>query len=228
MQLSFKKLIISVLLVPCILHAAAAYPTIEPVEYARTYVRYLGITLPSEVNTSDEVLRIILGSIRTGVYHQHVKEGSAYGYSFIGKNQPPIKYVVDLLTAQKKWERKTIETTSIRLADVGCGLGLSAISLVAHVVETYKRDGWTLSTPIKLDLFDISPEHQPALQALANFVNTAYDKYFRVTAVQCDITQQPIAAENSYNISLLFNLMHYVPETKWRAALGNIVNAMKN
>ncbi len=206
-----------------------------PAMLAQTYLQYISPETKIEDGiTMQDAFRVISDAVcshKSGViFHQHVIDGPTYGNSFHGKNTAPIQFAVELLTGQKKgWTKKSIESKSLAIADVGCGLGLSAVFLLSQVIEIYKREKWDFSSssPIRLDLRDISPEHQPALQALVAIVNAAYGQYFHLTAGACDITAQPIAEENTYNLIFAFNIMHFIPEKKWETALAYIIFIMK-
>lgn len=207
----------------------------SPFELMNVYIRCVSpnvtIDKKSETFTFQNAFETVTAVVRShlpkcGVYHQHVTGGAAYGFSFAEKNGPPMQYVAELLTGKKNWKKGTIESIPITIADVGCGVGISAVLLMSQVIETYEHEKWVLKSPIQFDLFDISPEHQPILQALVAIVNGAYPQYFKVTAGVHDVTQ-PFARANYYRIVFALNLMHYVPETRWGEALTSIEGTMQ-
>ena len=193
-----------------------------PLRLATTYIRYVkpgvGVRAEGDITPLDAfntICQVIGHHLPEGrVYHGHVTDGSAYGYSFTDKNQPPIEFVAGLLGSKK------YRDTHMAIADVGCGLGLSAISFISMVVAREAP-----ASPISFDLFDINPEHQDALQSLAKLANMAHPRHFRVTAGVHDAAD-PLPL-NRYNFIFAFNFMHYVQETKWGSTLENMVGAMK-
>ncbi len=200
----------------------------SPLSLTRTYLSFFDAkdAKLDQIENADVGFRRIAALVNAipAIYHRHVKSGCAFGLSFNNKNKAPIDVVVELLTGQKVWKKETIEgINGFGIADVGCGLGLSAINFISRTVDFYKTNGWSLKAPIQLDLFDITPEHNKALEALAKLVNTAYPKYFMVRAFVHDAAT-PLPNKN-YRIVLALNLMHYVPEESWGSVLKNIEDA---
>ncbi|MEI8321433.1 MAG: class I SAM-dependent methyltransferase [Alphaproteobacteria bacterium] len=125
------------------------------------------------------------------------------------------------MTGTKNWTKEQILSKPVSIADVGCGLGFSAAYFVSEVVKVYDSEpGWTFTSPIALDLYDISPEHQNALQPLASLINEAYPQYFHVETSVHD-AGEPFPSKK-YRAVFAFNLMHYVPESKWPTVIQNI------
>lgn len=211
-------------------YAAILEPTSsEPSELAANYLRCLSPgmhipTLATPQEAFDCVCNSIITEIPTGSV-THSGSGLTYGKSFTAKNQAPVDFTVDLLTGRGSWCRDGIEGTDTNIADVGCGLGLSAVSLMSRVITTYTEGGWCLGHPIHFDLYDINPAHQPALQALATLVNTAYPEYFHVTATCHDVTN--FLELDHYHVVLALNVMHYVPQTRWGEAIQSLEYSMK-
>lgn len=199
-----------------------------------TYVRIISpsikINSPSEgataLNAIHNISRIMRnGSVPpSGILHKFT--GISYGNSFLEKNAAPINHIVKQLTGRGDWCREGIENTDTHIADIGCGLGLSTASLIIQVGEIYEAEGWDLEFPIRIDLYDINPENQDALRALARLVNNAYPKYFNVTATTYDITKESLFTV--YDVILALNVMHYIPENLWGLSVRNISDSMKN
>lgn len=211
-------------------YAATLEPTSsEPSELAANYLRWLNPgmhipTLATRQEAFDCVCNSIITEIPTGAV-THSGSGLTYGKSFTAKNQAPVDFTASLLTGRGSWCRDGIEGTDTNIADVGCGLGLSAVSLMSRVISTYTEGGWCLGHPIHFDLYDINPAHQPALQALATLVNTAYPEYFHVTATCHDVTN--FLELDHYHVVLALNVMHYVPQTRWGEAIQSLEYSMK-
>ena len=239
-----KVLLTSIALVLCIrdAHASVAASTTiatsassssedTPFNLVRTHLSFFGAKLDAIPEISDaeygiQVIAITLKQI-DAIEHKHVKDGCGFGYSFNNKNDAPINAVVELMTGKKNWKKETIEGLSdFSIADAGCGVGLSAVTLVSTIAEFYKTNKWTLKAPIKLDLFDISAEHQVPLFAFAKLVNMAYPQYFRVRTYVHDVAK-PLPEQNTYRIVLALNVMHYMPQDHWGAALKNIEDSMQ-
>ena len=156
-----------------------------------------------------------------GVAHQNI----SFGRSFFEKNQAPVNSIARLLTGKSEWCRSGIECVETKMADIGCGLGVSAVNLIAQVVDIYEAEKWILDTPIQFDLFDIDPDHQPILRALARIVNAAYPQYFRITTGVRDVTE--FVGVDKHDIVFSLHSMHYIPESKWPLAVSNIEETMK-
>lgn len=156
-----------------------------------------------------------------GVAHQNI----SFGRSFFEKNQAPVDSIARLLTGKSEWCRIGIECTETKMADIGCGLGVSAVNLIAQVVDIYEAEKWILDTPIQFNLFDIDPLHQPILRALAGIVNAAYPQYFHITTGVRDVTE--FVGLDRHDIVFSLHSMHCIPESKWSRALSNIAETMK-
>lgn len=199
-----------------------------------TYVKIISpstkINSPSEGITALNAIYNISHIMRnggvspSGILHKFT--GISYGNSFLEKNAAPINHIVKQLTGRGVWCREGIENTDTHIADIGCGLGLSTASLIIQVGEIYEAEGWDLESPIRIDLYDINPENQEALRALARLVNKAYPKYFNVTATTYDITKESLFTV--YDVILALNVMHYIPENLWGLSVRNISDSMKN
>ena len=156
-----------------------------PSELAANYLRCIdpGVYIPLLETPQEafEYVSTIITEIPTGAV-THSGSGLTYGKSFTAKNQAPVDFTASLLIGRGSWSKATIEASGANITDVGCGLGLSAVSFMSKVITTYRSEGWHLDHPIQFDLCDINPAHQTALQALAALVNAAYPEYFHVTA----------------------------------------------
>ncbi|MBP9829020.1 MAG: class I SAM-dependent methyltransferase [Proteobacteria bacterium] len=130
-----------------------------------------------------------------------------------------------MLTGKSEWCKEGIECTETKMADIGCGLGVSAVNLIAQIVDIYEAEQWILGTPIQFDLFDIDPLHQPILRALAGIVNAAYPQYFHITTGVRDVTE--FVGVDKHDIVFSLHSMHYIPESKWPLAISNIEETMK-
>lgn len=202
-----------------------------PYNLVRTHLSFFDAKLDQipEINDAEYGIKVIKATLTQigAIGHQHVKTGCGFGYSFNNKNEAPINAVVKLMTGQSNWKKETIEGISdFSIADIGCGMGLSAVTLVSRIAEFYKANNWNLRSPIKLDLFDISPEHQGPLTAFAKLVNMAYPQYFRVRTYVHDAVA-PFPEQNTYRIVLALNLMHYVPQDHWGMVLKNMEGSMQ-
>lgn len=232
-----SKILLVILLFSVVNAASSADSSAEEPQHVKDLRTYVGSissraqlgAIPLRFDASDalDAIRDTMaggGVDDAGV--MHVSEKLTYGKSFITKNAAPVDFIVRLLTGRNILCREAIEDLNIRIADVGCGLGLSAISTVTQVVNTYKAEYWSLESPIQFDLYDINPAHQPVLQALARIVNAAYPEYFHVTAACHDITSY--LKLDYYDAILALNVMHYIPEIIWHLALANLESALKN
>jgi SAM-dependent methyltransferase len=210
-------------------NAASSAEEPQHVKDLRTYVGFVspgsGIdAIPENFTAKNAFTELCM--VWLGIEEVAHDSEKPYGKSFTDKNEKPIEFTAELLTGCGSWGKDAIEGTCTNIADVGCGLGLSALSLIAMVSHGYEEDGWHLDHPIQFDLYDINPTHQPALKALARIVNAAYPEYFHVTADCGDITNS--FEIDYYDVILALNVMHYIPEGSWHLALENIENAMKN
>lgn len=234
-----KKLHTLKLLALSIFFSSAAFCAAEladpsPEELTRTYLKYLP--------HSPEAMKTPMDSAEKGITHiarilkqmerlehsYHVKNKPSYGCSFTTKNEPPIQLIVHAITGKKSWKKEMLESldSPITIADVGCGLGFSTISVVLQTLEIYEKDSWELKAPINIDLYDISSEHEEPLTALAALINMAFPKYFRIRIFVHDATQ-PFPVQNYYRLAMGLNFMHYVPQTNWALVLKNLENSMK-
>ena len=148
------------------------------------------------------------------------------GVYYSQKNEPTIQYYAKLLTGRsknKKWSRSVIEETPIRIAEIGAGLGLSALSLVAHVAKVYEQEKWTLKRRIQLDLYDYNPIVFLALNSIKELVNAAFGQYFEVSYNFINITNKDaITRKSYYNSVLCFNVINNITDKNQQA------KAMKN
>lgn len=203
-------------------------------ENYKTFITFLPqeVQPKAEVRTAQEAFNSMRDSIYklddSGIFHSHIKQGIAYGRSFVTKNAPPLDFVITLLTGKHKWKKEVIEsgTPIITIADIGAGIGLSAMHFVSKCIKCYGSEGWKLTQPIELDLFDLKEENVKALVALCNVVNATYPQYFRLRAFQQDI-QAPFSQQNHYRISFLLNVLHYIRSDKWGHVLPNLRNTMQ-
>ncbi len=213
------------------LYAQASGVEETPLDLAQRYINHIapGVKI-DRVDTDEDAFKAICEVMNVyltsgGVLHHHSKKGPDFGYSFTEKNRAPIEFVADMLTGKKSWKQETLQSTQMTIADVGCGLGLSALLLISKVTETYQKEGWTLSHPIQLDLFDVNHTHQSALQSLVKIINKGCP-YFQLTSSVQDVSS-PFPHANHYKVVFALNLMHYVPEMAWRLSLENMVCSMK-
>ncbi|MCX7343747.1 MAG: class I SAM-dependent methyltransferase [Proteobacteria bacterium] len=240
---SEKKLHTLKLLALSIFFSSAAFCAAEkdepsPEELTRTYLKYLQLddavmdkTRALPIDSAKYGLAIIACLLKTTErleHCKHVNAGPSYGCSFTAKNEPPIQFIVHAITGKKSWKKEMLESldSSITIADVGCGLGFSTISVVLQTLEIYEKDSWELKAPIHIDLYDISPEHKEPLIALAALINMALPKYFKIKTFVHDAVQ-PFPEQNYYRLAMGFNFMHYVPQTNWALVLQNLENSMK-
>ncbi len=240
---SEKKLHTLKLLALSIFFSSAAFCAAEkdepsPEELTRTYLKYLQLddavmdkTRALPIDSAKYGLAIIACLLKTmeRLEHcKHVNAGPSYGCSFTAKNEPPIQFIVHAITGKKSWKKELIESLNspIAIADVGCGLGFSTVSVVLHTLEVYEKDSWELKAPINIDLYDISSEHEEPLTALAALINMAFPRYFKIRTFVHDATQS-FPEQNYYRLAMGFNFMHYVPQTNWALALQNLENSMK-
>ena len=216
-----------ILIVTCIFNigyaATVELTSASPSELAANYLRCInpGVRIP-RLETPQKAFEYVGASIITEIPDNsvtHSGSGFTYGKSFTKKNQEPISFVTSLLSCR-------CDGAYPNIADIGCGLGLSAVLFMSEVITTYKKNECNLARPIHFDLYDINPAHQQALQALAALVNAAYPEYFCVTAAVHDVTTAPLP-KDYYHVVLAFNVMHYIPEVKWNSALTCIEDAMK-
>jgi SAM-dependent methyltransferase len=209
--------------------AAASAEDLSPQELTRRYMSVLGHTedIP-KITTPREGFDYIVQSITSlsGQPHKHVDSGLQYGWSFFEKNIPPVEFMKELMTGIKTWKKEQILSGPPSIADIGCGLGFSAAYFVSEVVKVYDTEPrWELKSPIKLDLYDITPEHQKALQPLVALVNAAYPQYFHLKTFTHD-AKDPFPA-NQYRVVFALNLMHYIPESDWLRVVPNIENILE-
>jgi len=195
--------------------------------------RYLAVvghrdSIPA-IKTAKEGFDYIVHQLNTSLRrkpHSNVESGPQYGFSFVHKNKPPVAFVTDLMTGKKSWKKEDILYKAISIADIGCGLGFSAAYFISETVKAYSSEpGWNFQSPIKLDLYDITPAHQDALRPLAALVNAAYPEYFHVETFTHD-AKDPLAKEK-YRIVFALNLLHYVPEPTWPHVVRNIEDTLE-
>jgi SAM-dependent methyltransferase len=234
-----KKLQTLKLLTLAIFFSSAAFCAAElvdpsPEELTRTYLGYLphsadAVETPiASAEKGITHIARILKQIERLEHSYHVKNKPSYGCSFTIKNEQPIQFIVHALTGRNSWKKELIESLNspIAIADVGCGLGFSTISVVLQTLEVYEKDRWELKEPINIDLYDISSEHEEPLTALAALINMAFPKYFRIRTFVHDATEA-FPKQNHYRLAMGFNFMHYVPQTNWSLVLKNLENSMK-
>lgn len=214
--------IISYLFLTSVTHATEE----EFIKYTNTYKKYLnnhhGEIKASTPQEAWKQIGNIVNDIQGGVYH---KDGR-FGASFFGRNIFSANYVIELLAGQKKWSENYIRSHTIRLADIGCGLGLSATYLVSEVIKYYEQKEWTLKYPIEFDLYDVNQTHQEALTALSNLINLAYPQYFTVKMYTHDI-RTSLERSTHYNILFALSLMHFIPSKDWDSVRINMSHVLK-
>lgn len=210
-----------------IFSVGASTESLSPEELTRKYITLIGrsqdVSKIPKIETYAEGLRHIVQCMidLTGLDHTHVMSGNPYGSSFVHKNEAPISYVKDLLTGNKKWTKDTILKTELHIADLGCGVGFCAAFFVFEVVSYYEsQGGWKFKSPIQLDLYDVIPENYDVLQPLASLINGAFPQYFEVKTFRSDVADIPPVPK--YQLIFAFNLLHYIPEARWPAVVGNI------
>jgi hypothetical protein len=204
-------------------------------ESAKVYSTFLPLgTDQSKLDgkSPKEVFALINESISathsSGVFHKHIKEGLPYGRSFTVKNVAPLNCVTDLITGKAKWKRDVIESGSpiIKMADIGAGIGLSAMYFVSRCISIFEEEKWKLAKPIELNLYELKKENVLALNALCDVVNAAYPQYFQLKALQHDI-QTPFSQQDYYKIAFVLNVLHYIHKSKWGVSLTNLRKAMQ-
>ena len=161
-------------------------------------------------------------------YHPESLEDNECSYS--QKNEPAIQYYAKLLTGRsknEKWSRRVIEKTPIRIAEIGSGLGLSALSLVAHAVNVFEQENWTLEHPIELVLYDNNVKLNKPLEGIKQLVNRAFCQYFKINNCFIDITKSTMLKEqNYYNAVLCFNVINNLNPLNYVDTMQNIHRMM--
>lgn len=213
--------------------AAALAGTESALALANKYILELSGDQKALIKGSDEMparvafqaLLETIDSLReshSGVENKLMEgEHHSYGFSFFDKNDLTIDAIGGLLGGKSTWKKDIISNTQIAVADVGCGLGVGALRLIASMAKTYVDEDWHLAHPTVIDLYDLNPNNQPALRSLATLVNLAFPEFFRVSTAAVPY------GENKYNIICSLNTLHYIPEQVWPVVMRNFQVALK-
>ena len=211
------------------------FGTETPLELYLRYIHFVPDALELDEDTHIDTFAAALDAIvenGRAAFHNHHVKGHGYGNSFEGdewgRNGPSVAEIANVLTHPESLSRRPKageKPTPIAVADIGCGIGLTAAAVFQKLAKTYGANGTTLRAPIAFDLIDRLPENSAATKALAGIVNRAFPQYFHVNATTSNITEG-IASARTYQFAYSLNVFHFIDVAKWGVAFKHIAAKM--
>jgi hypothetical protein len=168
----------------------------------------------------DEFIDYYLNNNRT-LENPLNEDNCSYGFSFADKNELAINYMLQSITPIIGREEP------ICVADLGSGLGLSALLFMKKFVNFCRENHTVQKQPIELHLLDLVPENVKALELIKSLVNSYYSQYFKIETRVHDVVNDELP-HDKFDFTWAFNLLHFIAESRWSNALHGIGAGMKS
>ena len=175
--------------------------------------------IPVVFSNLDEVVDYVL-SENSSLQNPLDIDSCWYGNSFSNKNEMAINYLLDSLTPIMGREE------AICVADLGSGLGLSALLFMKKVVDFCRENHTQPRQPIELHLLDLVSENVRALDLIKSLVNSYYSQYFKVVTRVHDVVSDELPCDK-FDFACAFNVWHFVRQSWWNMGLTAVGKGIK-
>lgn len=164
-----------------------------------------------------------------------------YGRSFVSKNQEfleryfgkELKALLDRLALKPvrtgKYLKHLKPSKEVFVADIGAGFGFATFFLARALYSQFLIQNILKNSPkIHFQLIEVNQEVLPALEALANLMNEAYQGCMTFSVMTRDITQ--VLSEQrpeQYDFILFFNVLHALSESSWSTVMKTLSSVLR-